>query len=328
MLSRSISTSVSIESMSEWAQLLFDRIVIWSDDYGRIEGDPRVLKGTAKPLSERTPADFAEAVAEMVKVGAIAAYVAGGRVLLHVVRNDEHQRVSKKTPSRYQDPADFVAIDAAAYLSAVVNGVPREISGNLGKSEPREEKRREVKGREENTPCSPPQAGGAEPTGAEAAGERNEPVAAGEETEPKRTRKKTASQISPEWRPSAEWIARLEAECPAIDLERVVPEFRDYWIGEGKPKADWERTFANRVRAINADISSGNRRAIAGYGRGGTPARPNSHGAGNSAAPPAKPAGRSNRFGQLSAADIIAGRKVHQVPAGSTGGPDDPVPGV
>lgn len=138
---RSISTSVSIESMSEWAQLLFDRIVIHVDDFGRIEGDPIFVKATTKPLSNRTPAEFAAAITEMIRIGAIAAYTDGRRAYLHVSKHDEHQSgLHKRTHSKYPEPSAKLTADE--YL-ACVSGTFREIPGNSST----EEKRKEEKGK-------------------------------------------------------------------------------------------------------------------------------------------------------------------------------------
>jgi hypothetical protein len=33
-------------------------------------------------------------------------------------------------------------------------------------------------------------------------------------------------------------------------LDKTIAEFRDYWIGAGRPKADWDATFRNRIRKL------------------------------------------------------------------------------
>jgi len=148
-LSRSISTSRSIESMTEFAQLLFDRIVIWADDFGHLEGDPVVIKATVKPLSPRKPSEFADAVAEMVRISAVAARVVGGRIYLQVAKHDQHQPgLHKRTKSRFPDPASCRPFSAEEYLDAcrriadgellvvapneVPQDVPVEVPGNSG----------------------------------------------------------------------------------------------------------------------------------------------------------------------------------------------------
>lgn len=248
MLSRSISTSRRIESMTEWAQLLFDRIVVWADDFGRIEGDPAVVKAEAKPLSPRSFDEFAAAIAEAIRVGAIIGYRDGnGRLFLQVERSDEHQKgLHKRTKSRCPDPAACRRLTADEYLAACqefASGLlpSHTASGEVRGISPPEEKRRELE--EKRTPPVVPLAG-------------DEPHSPPKE---KPTRKKTATHMTHEWRPPAELISEMQAECPAVDVERALPEFRDYWIGEGKPKADWNATFRNRIRFI-AERANGNGR--------------------------------------------------------------------
>lgn len=307
MLSRSISTSRRIESMSEWAQLLFDRVVIHADDFGRLEADPAVVKAEAKPLSPRSFDDFAAAIAEGITVGAYVAYVdASGRVYLAIEKSDDHQRgLHKRTKSRYPDPAACQRLTAGEYLSAcaaLTAGAlpPHEHSGEIRGNSAPEEKRREGE-EEENPPVVPPQAGGDERAVVDS---------------PKRTRKKTATHMTPEWQPSAEWIQRLEAECPAVDVLRVVPEFRDYWIGEGKPKADWDATFRNRVRQVDANIRAGQRRDIAAFGRSNRRATPAAPGSGKT------PSRTASEYGNEDWRDVLARAQpgVPPVPGGTSGG--------
>lgn len=52
-----------------------------------------------------------------------------------------------------------------------------------------------------------------------------------------------------DWSPSAKCTAAIESEHAGLDVAAYVAEFRDYWLGVGKPMANWDATFANRVRA-------------------------------------------------------------------------------
>lgn len=135
--------------MSEWAQLLFDRLVIWADDFGRMEGDPVVVRANTKPLSPRDPQDFASAVGEMITIGAVTAYAAGGKVYLHIDKHDDQQSgLHKRTKSHYPAPDDGKLLTANNYLAAV-GGAPGGFPEIPVDSCPREEKRREEKGTEE-----------------------------------------------------------------------------------------------------------------------------------------------------------------------------------
>lgn len=62
-----------------------------------------------------------------------------------------------------------------------------------------------------------------------------------------RSRKKPATQIAPDWKPSEP--LRQMAIGFGIDPDREAAAFVDYWVSEGAPKADWDATFRNRLRA-------------------------------------------------------------------------------
>ena len=65
-------------------------------------------------------------------------------------------------------------------------------------------------------------------------------------TQPKRRGRAPATLMRRDWQPSADVVAAFA--CEGVDAAACVPEFLDYWLGEGKPKADWDATFRNRVR--------------------------------------------------------------------------------
>ena len=58
---------------------------------------------------------------------------------------------------------------------------------------------------------------------------------------------KRACQIPESWQPNDRGLA-LAAEL-GIDAAEEAESFRDYWLGEGKTKKDWDATFRNRLKA-------------------------------------------------------------------------------
>jgi len=247
MLSQSISSSPTIESMSEWAQLLFDRIVIHADDHGRMEATPTVVKAKAKPMSKREPYDFAKAIAEMISVKALTVYTLDDRTYLFVQKNEKHQSLKKPAKSKLPAPDEGQRLTAMQYLAAVGNGdhsavgnsslpavgISGALPGFSVKSPESSEisPRREEKKKEEveAPPVVPPSG----------------------DAQPRKRQKKAVTFMTPEWQPTPEVIEEMQAECPAIDVVRAIPEFRDYWLGEGKPKANWDATFRNRIRKLD-----------------------------------------------------------------------------
>lgn len=62
---------------------------------------------------------------------------------------------------------------------------------------------------------------------------------------------KRKARISETWTPSAKVVEQFQVE--GLDVTRTAIEFRDYWLGRGDPRADWDATFRSWVRRISAD---------------------------------------------------------------------------
>ena len=117
-LYKQISLSTEVNDMSEFAQLLFDRALIHSDDWGVVTGDPRQLKWLTMPGTHRPPEDFAAALAEMVEAGLIWWYWPDNcdKPLVQFICFDQYQpktlvgnRTEPKDPIHHDHPdyADY-----------------------------------------------------------------------------------------------------------------------------------------------------------------------------------------------------------------------------
>lgn len=144
-----ISLSLDVEGMSEWAQLLWDRVIVHADDFGRLPGEPAVVKALCKPLSLRPVGDFATALGEMARAGLILRYRAGGHIYIQVVKWDEHQEgLHKRTKSDFPEvPSDLTSIcDEFREVPGSSGNLP-EVPASCARAE---RKRNETKGREGN----------------------------------------------------------------------------------------------------------------------------------------------------------------------------------
>lgn len=74
------------------------------------------------------------------------------------------------------------------------------------------------------------------------------------------SRAKPRRRIPEDWQPSERHRARADADFPGWQQREPVEEFRDYWLGAGRPMADWNLTWLNRVRELS-------RRGPGGYAR-------------------------------------------------------------
>jgi len=105
---RDISSSGQVNQLSEFAQLLFERMILWADDWGIITADPLEIKLKAIPGSTRTLTEIEEAVVDMERVGLVQRYEADQyKSLLFFPQWDRHQPqslIGKRTTSDYPLP--------------------------------------------------------------------------------------------------------------------------------------------------------------------------------------------------------------------------------
>jgi hypothetical protein len=132
MISKCISTSLKINGVSEFAQLLFTWIIPHTDDFGRIDGDARVIKAIVMPLSERKSDDFSDALLELAKAELILWYRLAGKSIVQVVEFSKHQHnLNKRTESSY---AEFNDKECENFLDILRNSKNfSEIPGNSKK---------------------------------------------------------------------------------------------------------------------------------------------------------------------------------------------------
>ena len=89
---KKISKSGQVNRMSEFAQFLFERAMLHTDDWGVITGDPLEVKASAIPLSPRSEEEFESALEEMEAVGLIWRYEPDGwGPLIQFINFDDHQ---------------------------------------------------------------------------------------------------------------------------------------------------------------------------------------------------------------------------------------------
>jgi hypothetical protein len=112
MVTKSISTSrrfaalaAEAGALGEFAQTLFLLLIVHSDDFGRLEGDPWTVRLVAVPTSPRTEQEVATALAAMAEVGLIRWYDVDGRRFVEIVGFEDHQSgLHKRTRSRFPEP--------------------------------------------------------------------------------------------------------------------------------------------------------------------------------------------------------------------------------
>lgn len=61
-----------------------------------------------------------------------------------------------------------------------------------------------------------------------------------------------ATRLNSDWRPREQDINWAATDFPGVDLTQETAKFRDYWIGNGKTKVNWDATFRNWIRKAAA----------------------------------------------------------------------------
>src|SRR3990167_10597314 len=69
MIEVSIAYDEVLNSLSEFAQLLFLKVLPHTDDYGRFEGDPKTLKARVAPLAKGKLQKYEKAMHEIAQAG-------------------------------------------------------------------------------------------------------------------------------------------------------------------------------------------------------------------------------------------------------------------
>lgn len=108
ILKESICTSDSVDSLSWFEEVLFYRLIVNCDDYGRFDGRPAIIKNRLFPLKESLTAKaISKAVNTLVIAGLVVLYEFEGKPYLYLPTWNDHQNVRAKR-SKYPSPEGCV----------------------------------------------------------------------------------------------------------------------------------------------------------------------------------------------------------------------------
>ena len=102
ILKESICRSEEIDSLSWFEEVLFYRLIVVCDDFGRYDGRVKIIKGSCFPLKDVTEKDIDKALDKLSAVGLVRVYKAQGRPYLQLVTWAEHQRI-RNQKSKYPE---------------------------------------------------------------------------------------------------------------------------------------------------------------------------------------------------------------------------------
>lgn len=103
ILKESICTSDSVDELSWFEEVVFYRLIVNCDDYGRMDGRPKLLRARLFPLKSVTDKQISDAVQSLRTAGIVDLYYVDGRPFLQLRTWDKHQRVRAKQ-SKYPAP--------------------------------------------------------------------------------------------------------------------------------------------------------------------------------------------------------------------------------
>ena len=100
IIKESICRSEEIDSLSWFEEVLFYRLIVTCDDFGRYDGRAKIIKGSCFPLKDVTEKDIEKALGKLSAVGLVRVYESQGRPYLQLVTWADHQRI-RNQKSKY-----------------------------------------------------------------------------------------------------------------------------------------------------------------------------------------------------------------------------------
>lgn len=109
MVSKVISLSEKVNSLSLFGRLLYTWMIPHADDFGRLPGSPAKIKHMVVPFADETVKDVERELADMHRIGIIIWYEIGGERFVQVVNFEDHQQgLHKRTKSKFPEPPDEI----------------------------------------------------------------------------------------------------------------------------------------------------------------------------------------------------------------------------
>lgn len=103
IIKESICRSDSIDSLSWFEEVLFYRLIVVCDDYGRFDGRPAIIKGACFPLKDIRVEQIEKALDKLSTVGMIWRYSVEDKSFLQLIAWERHQQIRAKN-SKYPAP--------------------------------------------------------------------------------------------------------------------------------------------------------------------------------------------------------------------------------
>ena len=131
MISKAISISEKVNSLSVFGRLLYTWMIPHADDFGRLPGSPAKVRALVVPMADETVKDVEQALADMHERGLIIWYEVDGERFIQITNFEKHQQgLHKRTKSKFPEPPDeFREIPGNS------EEFPLELEGNKNRTE-------------------------------------------------------------------------------------------------------------------------------------------------------------------------------------------------
>ena len=107
IIKESICTRDSVDQLSRFEEVLFYRLIVNCDDFGRFDGRTAVIKNRLFPLKDNLTIKSVEnAINKLASAGLVSLYVFEGKPYLYLPTWNEHQTIRAKR-SKYPDPENI-----------------------------------------------------------------------------------------------------------------------------------------------------------------------------------------------------------------------------
>ena len=106
IIKESICTSEQIDEMGWFEEAFFYRLIVNCDDYGVMDGRPKILRAQLMPLKDGiTLEQIQSAVNTLLRLGLARKYTAKGKPYIQLIKWSEHQRV-RDSKHKYPGPEE------------------------------------------------------------------------------------------------------------------------------------------------------------------------------------------------------------------------------
>lgn len=113
IIKESICVSESIDALNWFEEVLFYRLIVNCDDFGRFDGRVPVIKNRLFPLKDNVTAKAVkDGINKLASAGLVRLYDCDGKPYLHLPTWNDHQNVRAKR-SKYPSPDDSMNASAS-----------------------------------------------------------------------------------------------------------------------------------------------------------------------------------------------------------------------